>query len=265
MLLDLPDFPSDDKCFGSPLNPQLILITNSSRPELARCRTTQSGWNYSLFDFLDEGSVATVYASPDVSGEFWAGLSRKSGADTSRLWRSTDDGVGWTNYSSSLPFVRNVLAITARPLNPNELYIGTDIGVFQSLDGGRSWIPFQDGMPIVMCTDLRYVVDTSRNGQDYLVAATYGRGLYERLVPTNPIVYVDQNAAGYEDGTYEHPFNTYDDGLTAVPSGGTFGLRGNQTYTMPSSIDARQTIGAYGGRVRLTRASTTMSRRGLAK
>jgi hypothetical protein len=53
------------------------------------------------------------------------------------------------------------------------MFVGTEWGVFVTLDGGKGWLPFKAGMPSVKVTDL--VIHPREND---LVVATYGRGAY---------------------------------------------------------------------------------------
>lgn len=89
-----------------------------------------------------------------------------------RVFRSDDNGATFVDISSNLPAVpANSFAID--PDNPAHLFVGTDIGVFASLDGGEYWMPFNDGMATVPVADLK-IHRSSRS----LVAATHGRSMY---------------------------------------------------------------------------------------
>jgi len=57
------------------------------------------------------------------------------------------------------------------------LYVGTDIGVYRSTDGGANWSPFNSGLPRVPVFDLAL-----QNANRVLRAATHGRGIYEILL-----------------------------------------------------------------------------------
>src|SRR5215813_9894558 len=55
------------------------------------------------------------------------------------------------------------------------MYVGTDVGVWATTDGGVNWNPFSDGLPNVAVYDLKLHAPTR-----LLRAATHGRGLWER-------------------------------------------------------------------------------------
>jgi hypothetical protein len=42
-------------------------------------------------------------------------------------------------------------AIAADPAQPAHLYVGADIGVWQSIDGGATWASFSEGLPDATC------------------------------------------------------------------------------------------------------------------
>src|SRR5207249_507417 len=56
---------------------------------------------------------------------------------------------------------------------PNLLFLGTEMGLFVSLDAGRSWAQFKAGLPDVAVRDL-----VIQPREDDLLLATHGRGIY---------------------------------------------------------------------------------------
>ncbi len=56
---------------------------------------------------------------------------------------------------------------------PATLYVGTDLGVFRSIDDGGSWERFSPGLPHVRVEDL--VLNPATG---VLVASTHGRGMW---------------------------------------------------------------------------------------
>jgi hypothetical protein len=90
------------------------------------------------------------------------------------VWKSTDAGATWTNISGSgntgIPDVP-VLSIAVDPDNGSRLYVGTDIGVFTTIDGGANWMVENTGFAAVSTESLKIV-----GGKLY--AFTHGRGAY---------------------------------------------------------------------------------------
>ena len=94
------------------------------------------------------------------------------------VWKSTDAGASWTGIDGSgdtgLPDVP-VHSIVVDPVNSATLYIGTDVGVFVSLDGGGSWMRENTGFANVATESL--AIGTV--GQvSTLFAFTHGRGVW---------------------------------------------------------------------------------------
>jgi len=83
----------------------------------------------------------------------------------------------WTPSSNGIPAVP-VAAFVVDPQDSNTLFAGTDIGVYQSIDGGANWTPLGTGLPRVAVFDAE-ISDVHR----VLRIATHGRGLYEIDIP----------------------------------------------------------------------------------
>ena len=104
---------------------------------------------------------------------------------------SKDDGslYNWEDRSGDLPDIP-AYSVAIDPGNSQRMWIGTDIGVFESNDGGLTWLA-DDGLPNVVVTELRV-----RETNDVLRAATYGWGMWQRrIVPpyASVDVYVRNN------------------------------------------------------------------------
>src|SRR5262249_44728244 len=78
----------------------------------------------------------------------------------------------WTNVSPPVNLPNNCLAID--PNNPGNVFVGTDIGIWNSFDAGGTWIHYgpPNGLPNVAVYDLRF------NSGGQLTAFTHGRGAY---------------------------------------------------------------------------------------
>ncbi|MFN7017813.1 MAG: GC-type dockerin domain-anchored protein [Fimbriimonadales bacterium] len=95
--------------------------------------------------------------------------------------------VQWVNISGSgitgLPDVHtNTVALD--PAAPDSvIYVGNDVGFFYTLDGGATWRNGTQplGLPNVQVNTVRVVRATG-----YLMAATYGRGIWRIQLPLTP-------------------------------------------------------------------------------
>lgn len=103
-----------------------------------------------------------------------------SGFASDNVYRTTDGGATWANIASGLP-VAPVRSVVLAPFNTSYLYVGTDVGVFASANGGTSWSTSNDGAANVAVDELFWM-------NNYLVAATHGRGLFRILVSPTPLI-----------------------------------------------------------------------------
>lgn len=88
------------------------------------------------------------------------------------VWKSTDFGETWQDISANIP-CGPVNVIREDPKNKNVLYVGTDFGVYVTLDGGKNWHVLPQNMPTTYVHDL--VIHPREN---ILIAATHGRGMW---------------------------------------------------------------------------------------
>ncbi len=91
---------------------------------------------------------------------------------------TTDMGQSWVEVSGDLP-VMPVNVIVVDSAKPQNWYVGTDVGVWWSADGGEHWLPFEAELPNAIVLDL----EIQRSARK-LVAGTYGRGAWEVDLPT---------------------------------------------------------------------------------
>ena len=97
------------------------------------------------------------------------------GYSSGNVWKTIDAGANWSSIGSSLPEAP-VRSLVIHPRNTRFLYIGSEVGVFASEDGGVTWSPTNEGPTSCSVDDLFWMGDT-------LVAATYGRGMFKINLP----------------------------------------------------------------------------------
>ena len=88
------------------------------------------------------------------------------------LYKSEDFGQTWASIAGNLP-AESVNVIREDPINPHVLYVGTDMGVFVSLNQGQTWEVLQNNIPTSPAHDL-VIHPRDRD----LVVGTHGRSIY---------------------------------------------------------------------------------------
>ncbi len=88
------------------------------------------------------------------------------------VMKTTDFGATWTSISGNLT-ERAIDVIVEDLEDPDILFVGSNKGVYVSLDGGKRWVALKGNMPTVPVTDM-LIHPRERD----LVVATFGRGLY---------------------------------------------------------------------------------------
>ena len=117
--------------------------------------------------------VSRVIASAYDEGTVYLSLNGKRDDDfAAYLYKSTDYGETWIDISSNIP-CGPINVIREDPKNADVLYVGTDLSVYVSTDGGKNWHVLGSGLPTTFVHDL--VVHPR---DSILVAATHGRGIY---------------------------------------------------------------------------------------
>ncbi|HKR61180.1 MAG TPA: HYR domain-containing protein, partial [Pyrinomonadaceae bacterium] len=133
---------------------------------------------------LTPGSIGKAIIDPN--NKFTAYISYSSfvppaGQTIFKTTNLNDPVPTWTASSNGIPQIP-VSSIAVDPQNSNILYAATDIGVYQSTDGGANWAPYGVGLPRVAVFDVKI-----SNVQRYLRIATHGRGIWEIGIPGNQL------------------------------------------------------------------------------
>jgi len=111
----------------------------------------------------DLHDVDTVYALFDA---------HKMGDFAPYVLRSTDRGRSWESMNGDLPDRHVVWRMVQDHEDPELFFLGTEFGVFFTLDAGERWIELS-GSPTIAFRDL--VIQRREND---LVGATFGRGFF---------------------------------------------------------------------------------------
>jgi len=124
-------------------------------------------------------SITCIKVDPANKDRVWVTFSGFSAAN--KIFRTTDGGNTWVNITYNLP---NLPCNTVEyiPGTTEEIYLGTDVGVYVFDPATTSWSAFNTGLPNVIIKDLEFHVASGK-----LRAGTYGRGLWETDLVVTPL------------------------------------------------------------------------------
>lgn len=100
----------------------------------------------------------------------WATFSNYESGD--KVYWSLDGGTSWQNASEGLPMVP-VNCILSQNSCDQQMYVGTDIGVFGRKNSQSSWEPIGNGLPNVIVREMEIHYQSAK-----LFVGTYGRGVW---------------------------------------------------------------------------------------
>lgn len=125
------------------------------------------------------------------------------------LYKTTDWGKTWTSIAAGIePGGVNVIREDHK--NPNLLFVGTELGTFASIDGGKNWTKFMTNMPTNSAYDM---VIHPRDNE--LVVATHGRGIF--IADIAPLQGMTSEAMNANLALFDiQPAVQYVDGLSNV-------------------------------------------------
>lgn len=121
--------------------------------------------------------VSRVQASTHEKSRVYLSLNNFRNDDFSPyLYISEDYGKQWTRIGADLP-LEPINVVKEDPVNPDLIYVGTDHGVYISVDRGQTFSGIPEGIPAVPVHDL-----VIQNKAKDLVIGTHGRSLYKMPV-----------------------------------------------------------------------------------
>jgi hypothetical protein len=125
----------------------------------------------------DTTYVSRIEMSPHDAARFYVTFdNHRNGDFRPYVFVTHDGGSTFRSIAADLPagdapdFVH---VVREDPVNPNLLYLGTDVGLYLSLDQGKSWRRWENGFPTTPVTDLK-IHPRDRE----LIVGTHGRSIW---------------------------------------------------------------------------------------
>ena len=122
-------------------------------------------------------NITDVTVANNNADRVWVTLSQYD--SNHKIYESIDGGSNWVNITATgLP---NLPAncITYQAGANDDLYIGTDVGVYYKNNTMTDWIPFMNGLPNVIVKELEI-----HYAEGTISAATFGRGVWKSPLNT---------------------------------------------------------------------------------
>lgn len=92
---------------------------------------------------------------------------------TPYAYRTKDYGTTWERIVDQNDVISYVLSIVEDPIEKNLLFLGTDDGLYVSIDAGSNWVKYTHGMPTTNVMDM--VIHPKEHD---LILGTFGRSAY---------------------------------------------------------------------------------------
>lgn len=147
-------------------------------------------------DMLDAN---TVYVSLD---------NHKYGDFKPYLLKSTNRGRSWKSIAGDLPERNLVWRLVQDHVQADLLFVGTEFGLYFTVNGGKQWLQLSGDLPTISFRDLAI-----QRRENDLVAATFGRGIFilddytplrhvsEQALEQDAILFPTRTAHWYQEGS----------------------------------------------------------------
>lgn len=159
----------------SPMKQGLIYV-GTDDGQISVTEDDGANWkSYNAFPGVPENTyISCLTASQSNENIVYASFdNHKRGDYTPYLLRSSDKGKTWKSIVSNLPKEQTIYSIAQDHKNADLIFVGTEFGLWFTVDGGNKWEQLKNGLPSIAVYD----IDIQRREND-LVLATFGRGFY---------------------------------------------------------------------------------------
>lgn len=119
------------------------------------------------------GWITMIEPSPHDAGAAFITIDdHRRGNMIPYVYKVTNYGQTWRSLTTS-EIQGYALSIKQDPVDPNLLFLGTEFGLHVSLNGGRNWVKWTQGIPTVSVSDLAI-----QERESDLIVATHGRAAF---------------------------------------------------------------------------------------
>ncbi len=182
-------------------NPNTVLVGTASgrvaRTTIATTATSATAWT--ILDTsprgLNNGTISWIAFDPNnantayITYSTFNGAANANGTNVGHIYKTTDSGTTFTlvdgtqtaGNANAIPDVP-AHSVVVDPNDAKRLYVGTDLGVFVTLDGGLNWYQETTGFSNVVTESVSL---QRSNGVTSIFAFTHGRSAYKVTIPAS--------------------------------------------------------------------------------
>ncbi len=124
-------------------------------------------------------------------------------------YHTKDGGTTWKRIADDRQIGGHVMCVVQDAQEPDLLFLGSDVGLYFTVNGGQKWQKFTNGMPPASVRDLKI-----HQREDDLIIGTFGRAIYI-LDNIKPLRALAQDASAFAQ---MKAFNAQDAYLTGMRS-----------------------------------------------
>jgi hypothetical protein len=122
----------------------------------------------------NEAWIAHIEASRHKAGTAWMVVNNyRKGDYAPYLFRTDDFGKSWDRVIDEDDVKGYTLSFIQDPVEPNLVFLGTENGLWISIDEGTTWTQFKNGFPSVSTMDLKI-----QETESALIVGTFGRAIW---------------------------------------------------------------------------------------
>jgi hypothetical protein len=122
------------------------------------------------------GCKISSIAVDTLDGTGQTAVATVMGFGVGHVWRTNNAGMTWTNIDNGGLPDSPANSVIVDPFDSTHIFVGNDIGVFETLNQGSTWAEVGTGFPAVPATRLLLF---DGNGTRHLRVSTYGRGIWD--------------------------------------------------------------------------------------
>lgn len=121
-----------------------------------------------------EAWIARISASAYDAQTAWMVVNNyRKGDYAPYLFKTTNDGISWERVVDGSDVKGYALSFIQDPVEPNLMFLGTENGLWVSIDAGATWTQFENGFPSVSTMDLKI-----QKAESALIVGTFGRAIW---------------------------------------------------------------------------------------